>query len=48
MALGIRRFGMSPMYIHQRDNWEFFAMLRGKCGAALADTDVPLLHQHHL
>jgi AraC-like DNA-binding protein len=48
LALGIRRFGLYPMYIHQRDNWEFFAVLRGACGAVLADTDKPLLHQRHL
>jgi len=48
MDLGIRRFGLYPMHIHQRANWEFFAVLRGRCGAVLADTDEPLLHQHHL
>lgn len=48
MALGIRRFGLHPMYIHQRDNWEFFAVLRGKCGAVLTESDQPTLHQHHL
>ena len=48
MALGTRRFGLYPMHIHQRDNWEFFAVLRGKCGAIVTETDHPTLQQHHL
>jgi AraC family transcriptional regulator len=48
MAVGIRRFGLYPMYVHQRDNWEFFAVLRGKCGAVLAETQQPPLRHHYL
>ena len=48
LALGIRRFGLYPMHVHQRDNWEFFAVLRGECGAVVADTDELVLRQHHL
>src|ERR1039457_2589371 len=48
MVAGIRRFGVYPMYIHQRDNWEFFAVLRGKCGALLSETGPANLQQHHL
>jgi AraC family transcriptional regulator len=48
MAIGIRRFGLYPMYVHQRDNWEFFAVLRGKCGAVLAETQQAPLRQHCL
>lgn len=42
MVAGVRRFGLYPMYVHQRDNWEFLAVLRGKCGAVLSETG-PLL-----
>ncbi len=48
MAVWTRRFGLYPMHIHQRDDWEFFAVLRGKCGAILAETDCSALQQHHL
>jgi len=48
MAVGIRRFGLYPMYVHQRDNWEFLCVLRGKCGAVLAEVQQPPLHQQCL
>jgi AraC family transcriptional regulator len=48
MVAGVRHFGVYPMYIHQRDNWEFFAVLRGKCGALLSETGPAILQQHHL
>jgi AraC family transcriptional regulator len=48
MAIGTRRFGLYPMYIHQRDNWEFFAVLRGKCGALFTEAEQPAIQQHHL
>jgi len=48
MAVGIRRFGLYPMYIHQRDNWEFLAVLRGKCGPIFTEADRPVFLQHHL
>ena len=48
MVAGIRRFGVYPMYIHQRDNWEFFAVLRGKCGALFSETGPATLQQRHL
>ena len=31
LAGGSRHFGKFPMYVHRRTNWEFFAVLRGKC-----------------
>ena len=48
MVVGIRRFGVYPMYIHQRDNWEFFTVLRGKCGALLSESGPTTLQQRHL
>ncbi len=48
MVAGVRRFGLYPMYVHQRDNWEFLAVLRGKCGAVLSETGPVALLTRHL
>lgn len=36
------------MYIHQRMNWEFFAVLRGQCAPALPQMGVPAFHSRYL
>jgi AraC family transcriptional regulator len=48
LASGHRRFGLYPIPIHARGNWEFFAVVRGKCGAMLTETAKPQLRQRHL
>src|SRR5277367_4504406 len=48
LGAGVRRFGLYPMHIHQRDNWEFFAVLRGKCGPVLNETGPAILQRSHL
>jgi AraC family transcriptional regulator len=48
LGAGVRRFGLYPMHIHQRDNWEFFAVLRGKCGPVLSETGLATLQRSHL
>jgi AraC-like DNA-binding protein len=48
LVSGIRRFGLYPMYVHPRENWEFFAVLRGKCGAVFSETGASTLQQRHL
>jgi AraC family transcriptional regulator len=48
LGAGVRRFGLYPMHVHQRDNWEFFAVLRGKCGPVLSETGPATLEQSHL
>lgn len=36
------------MYVHQRSNWEFFAVVQGKCGPTFPGTQTPVLRQRHL
>lgn len=35
LASGLRRFGDTPMPTHRRLNWEFLAVLRGKCAPTI-------------
>lgn len=35
LGSGRRLFGLYPMYVHRRANWEFFAVVQGRCGALL-------------
>ena len=48
LTTGLRHFGLQPMYVHQRSNWEFFAVLQGKCGPVFPGKQTPVLHQRHL
>jgi len=48
LGYGERQFGLQPMYVHKRNNWEFFAVLKGRCGLVLSSGDPPPLHTHHL
>jgi len=42
--MGDRQFGRNPMYVHRRANWEFFAVVRGRCGCLLRGGEsAPLL-----
>lgn len=33
LGTGWRQFGVTPMYVHRRANWEFFAVVEGRCAA---------------
>lgn len=47
LGSGRRRFGTHPMYVHRRANWEFFAVLHGRCGSLQPETRrAPLLSRH--
>lgn len=48
LAKGRRWFGLRPMYRHRRADWEFFAVLQGRCGPTLADGKKPTLCTRHL
>jgi AraC family transcriptional regulator len=48
LGSGIRRFGMYPVPAHQRVDWEFFAVVGGRCGSVLADTKTPVFRDRHL
>ena len=48
LGSGARRFGKHPMYIHQRANWEFFAIVRGKTAPLFADGEHPALRERTL
>ncbi len=48
LTTGLRHFGLQPMYVHARSNWEFFAVLQGKCGPAFPGVQPPVLHPSHL
>ena len=37
LSSGIRRFGTRPIGQHARVNWEFYAVVSGRCGIMLAD-----------
>jgi AraC family transcriptional regulator len=36
------------MYIHKRANWEFFAVLNGRCAPVLSDHEQPVACMNHL
>lgn len=42
VAHGKRYFGMYPVPVHQRDHWEFFAVVRGRCGMTTSRQAEPL------
>ncbi|MCG3149304.1 MAG: HTH-type transcriptional activator RhaS [Verrucomicrobiae bacterium] len=48
LAAGMRHFGKFPMYIHRRTNWEFFAVVRGRCGYLMPETTAPVLKERRL
>lgn len=48
LGSGRRRFGLHPMYVHRRANWEFFAVLDGRCGARQSESDRPALRARTL
>jgi AraC family transcriptional regulator len=48
LTTGTRRFGLHPMYVHQRANWEFLAVIRGRCAPLFANAPAPALRQRHL
>jgi AraC family transcriptional regulator len=35
LSSGIRRFGTMPIGLHSRLNWEFYAVVKGRCGVLL-------------
>lgn len=41
LGSGTRRFARYPMYVHERTNWEFFAVLRGDCYPVFPDGNGP-------
>lgn len=48
LGSGPRRFDLYPVPPHQRADWEFFAVVRGRCAALLANTKIPVFHERHL
>jgi AraC family transcriptional regulator len=48
IGFGFREFGQVPMYVHRRANWEFLAVLEGRCGAKLNEAESPALVPRHL
>ena len=40
---GSRQFGLRPVYIHRRANWEFFVVLSGRCGPLFEEEGVAQL-----
>ena len=48
LTTGSRRFGLFPMYVHQRANWEFFAVVHGRCGPLFADAPPAALRHRSL
>lgn len=47
LGSGVRRFGDYPIPVHHRSDWEFFAVIRGRCGLALSDDQKPLFREKH-
>ncbi|HMO03673.1 MAG TPA: AraC family transcriptional regulator [Kiritimatiellia bacterium] len=45
---GQRRFGIHPMYVHHRANWEFFAVVKGSCALVRQDNQPEALHARRL
>jgi len=48
LGYGDRQFGLRPMYVHKRANWEFFAVLKGRCGSVRPDRDSPDFQTRYL
>ncbi len=48
LGYGGRQFGVQPMYVHKRSNWEFFAVLKGRCSLMLSSGEASPLHTRHL
>jgi AraC family transcriptional regulator len=48
LGSGVRRFGLYPLPVQQRGNWEFFAVVRGACGAVTPDVDKPVMQRRRL
>ncbi len=48
LGSGVRRFGLYPIPPHQRADWEFFAVIRGRCASLLSNTKAPVLRECHL
>lgn len=46
LGTGWRRFGLHPMYVHRRVNWEFCAVLDGRCGAVVEGQSTTLRSRH--
>ena len=42
LGSGVRRFWQYPTTFHCRADWEFFAVVRGRCVALLGDTKTPI------
>jgi len=47
-AFGDRQFGLKPMYVHKRVNWEFFAVIKGRCGLVQPDRGDSVFQSRHL
>lgn len=47
LGAGKRQFGLTPMYVHRRANWEFFAVVAGRC-APVGVSDQPVYRTRHL
>lgn len=47
LGAGKRQFGLTPMYVHRRANWEFFAVVEGRC-APLGVSERPAFRARHL
>ena len=47
LGSGVRRFGLYPVTLHRRTDWEFFAVVRGRCAPLLDDTKKPIAHKRH-
>lgn len=46
LGTGGRRYGLHPMYVHRRANWEFLAVLEGRCGVTPPGAGPPLRSRH--
>jgi AraC family transcriptional regulator len=48
LASGQRSFGTQPLPNVKRINWEFYAVVQGRCGPLLASDSAPALHERTL
>ena len=48
LGYGDRQFGEIPMYVHKRSNWEFFAVLKGRCSPVYETTEPQVLQSSRL
>lgn len=48
LASGQRSFGTKPMANVKRINWEFYAVVQGRCGPILDNNTAPALHERTL